>query len=167
MTLKVCETFYSLMGESTRVGLPAWFIRLSGCNLRCTYCDTAYAYEEGREVAVTALLKAARNFSSRLVLVTGGEPLLQEFRPDIVHLHTLTHKHLWLIEHLGSRGFPLVQTWHDHAAICLNHSLYSRTGSCERCRGGHSAGHQGDPQCDSQPQQRGIMNPDLQKTERT
>ncbi len=77
MTLKVCETFYSLMGESTRVGLPAWFIRLSGCNLRCRYCDTTYAYEEGREVVVADLLKAAGEFSTRLVLVTGGEPLLQ------------------------------------------------------------------------------------------
>lgn len=78
MTLQVCETFYSLMGESTRVGLPAFFIRLSGCNLRCRYCDTAYAYEDGREMAVADLLKAAEDFPSRLVLVTGGEPLLQE-----------------------------------------------------------------------------------------
>ena len=78
MALKVCETFYSLMGESTWVGLPAFFIRLSGCNLRCRYCDTAYAYEAGREVAAVELLEAAGNFSSRLVLVTGGEPLLQE-----------------------------------------------------------------------------------------
>jgi 7-carboxy-7-deazaguanine synthase len=78
MALKVCETFYSLMGESTRIGLPAFFIRLSGCNLRCTYCDTAYAYEGGREGTVADLLKAAGSFPTRLVLVTGGEPLLQE-----------------------------------------------------------------------------------------
>ncbi len=78
MALQVCETFYSLMGESTRIGLPAFFIRLSGCNLRCTYCDTAYAYEGGREVAVADLLQAAGGFPTRLVLVTGGEPLLQE-----------------------------------------------------------------------------------------
>lgn len=78
MTLKVCETFYSLMGESTRVGLPAWFIRLSGCNLRCRYCDTTYAYAEGQEVAVAALLQAAGDMPTRLALVTGGEPLLQE-----------------------------------------------------------------------------------------
>ena len=78
MALKVCETYYSLMGESTRVGLPAWFIRLSGCNLRCRYCDTAYAYEGGREMAVADLMAVAGDFPSRLVLVTGGEPLLQE-----------------------------------------------------------------------------------------
>ena len=84
MALKVCETFYSLMGESTRVGLPAFFIRLSGCNLRCRYCDTTYAYEEGREVAVAAILKAAGDFPTRLVLVTGGEPLLQEDTPTLL-----------------------------------------------------------------------------------
>ncbi|MCX5893611.1 MAG: radical SAM protein [Deltaproteobacteria bacterium] len=78
MALKVCETFYSLMGESTRVGLPAWFIRLSGCNLRCRYCDTTYAYAEGREAAAADLVQAAGDFPTRLVLVTGGEPLLQE-----------------------------------------------------------------------------------------
>jgi len=78
MALQVCETFFSLMGESTRAGLPAFFIRLSGCNLRCRYCDTTYAYEEGREMAVADLLKAAATSPTRLVLVTGGEPLLQE-----------------------------------------------------------------------------------------
>lgn len=72
------------MGESTRAGLPAFFIRLSGCNLRCRYCDTTYAYEGGREMTVADLLKAAGAGSlskmpkNRLVLVTGGEPLLQE-----------------------------------------------------------------------------------------
>jgi len=78
MALQVCETFYSLMGESSRAGLPAFFIRLSGCNLRCRYCDTVYAYEEGQEMAVADLLKTARACPTRLVLVTGGEPLLQE-----------------------------------------------------------------------------------------
>lgn len=84
MALKVCETFYSLMGESTRVGLPAFFIRLSGCNLRCRYCDTTYAYEEGRQTTVAALLQAAGDFPTRLVLVTGGEPLLQEDTPALL-----------------------------------------------------------------------------------
>jgi 7-carboxy-7-deazaguanine synthase len=78
MTLQVCETFYSLMGESTRVGLPAFFIRLTGCNLRCRYCDTTYAYEGGRVMAVADLVAAAAACPSRLALVTGGEPLLQE-----------------------------------------------------------------------------------------
>ena len=62
--------------------------------------------------------------------------LLRQFRPDIVHVHGLRTKHLWILEHIGSQGVPMVQTWHDHAAFCLNQSLYSRKrGYCERCRG--------------------------------
>ena len=78
MHLNVCETFTSLLGESTLAGLPAFFIRLSGCNLRCRYCDTQYAYEESVVWDLESLIKAARGSSTRLVLITGGEPLLQE-----------------------------------------------------------------------------------------
>ncbi len=75
MALEVCETFHSILGESTYAGLPAFFIRLSGCNLRCRWCDTTYAYERGRTVPLEDLIAAAR--PSPYVLVTGGEPLLQ------------------------------------------------------------------------------------------
>ncbi|MBM4275447.1 MAG: radical SAM protein [Deltaproteobacteria bacterium] len=77
MSLIVCETFYSLMGESTAAGLPAFFIRLTGCNLRCRYCDTPYAYEGGEERSVEGLVALAMACPARLALVTGGEPLLQ------------------------------------------------------------------------------------------
>jgi 7-carboxy-7-deazaguanine synthase len=77
MPLQVCETFYSLLGESTWAGLPAFFIRLTGCNLRCRYCDTVYAYEGGQEMTAAVLLQAAGSHPARRVLVTGGEPLLQ------------------------------------------------------------------------------------------
>lgn len=83
MTLQVCETFVSLMGESTRAGLPAYFIRLTGCNLRCHYCDTPYAYEGGTEATVAALVRAAQRQPQRLALVTGGEPLLQGETPAL------------------------------------------------------------------------------------
>jgi 7-carboxy-7-deazaguanine synthase len=78
MNLTVCETFSSLLGESTLAGMPAFFIRLSGCNLRCTYCDTTYAYEGGGTRSVASLVDAAWSSSQRLVLVTGGEPLVQK-----------------------------------------------------------------------------------------
>ncbi len=84
MALKVCETFVSLMGESTRVGAPAYFIRLTGCNLRCRYCDTAYAYEGGREQTVAVLVEEALAQPQRVALVTGGEPLLQAETPDLL-----------------------------------------------------------------------------------
>jgi 7-carboxy-7-deazaguanine synthase len=78
MYLQVCETFTSILGEGTLAGLPAFFVRLTGCNLRCRYCDTAYAYEEGEARSVASLVEEARRAAVRLVLVTGGEPLLQE-----------------------------------------------------------------------------------------
>ncbi len=81
MDLTVCETFTSLMGESTLAGLPAFFIRLTGCNLRCRYCDTAYAYEGGQTRSLESLVAEACGSAARLVLVTGGEPLLQEGTP--------------------------------------------------------------------------------------
>jgi len=84
MALVVCETFASLMGESTRAGVPAYFIRLTGCNLRCRYCDTAYAYEGGSEMTVGTLGALARAQPHRLVLVTGGEPLLQAETPALL-----------------------------------------------------------------------------------
>jgi 7-carboxy-7-deazaguanine synthase len=84
MALLVCETFISLMGESTRAGVPAYFIRLTGCNLRCRYCDTTYAYEGGQEMTVAALVKEALAQPHRLVLVTGGEPLLQAEAPALL-----------------------------------------------------------------------------------
>jgi 7-carboxy-7-deazaguanine synthase len=84
MALVVCETFASLMGESTRAGVPAYFIRLTGCNLRCRYCDTAYAYEGGRDMTVAALVDRVRAQPHRLVLVTGGEPLLQAETPALL-----------------------------------------------------------------------------------
>ena len=77
MALVITETFYSLMGESSFAGQPGFFIRLSGCNLRCRYCDTTYAYEGGTELSVPSLVAAAQVHEARLVLVTGGEPLLQ------------------------------------------------------------------------------------------
>ena len=84
MALVVCETFASLMGESTRAGVPAYFIRLTGCNLRCRYCDTAYAYEGGSETTVGALVDQALAQPHRLALVTGGEPLLQAETPVLL-----------------------------------------------------------------------------------
>ncbi|MGE5237943.1 MAG: radical SAM protein [Chloroflexota bacterium] len=75
--LKVCEIFASIQGESTYAGMPCVFVRLAGCNLRCTYCDTSYAYEEGREMSVTDIVDMVRSYGVSLVELTGGEPLLQ------------------------------------------------------------------------------------------
>jgi 7-carboxy-7-deazaguanine synthase len=77
-TLRVSEVFFSLQGESSRVGLPTVFIRLTGCPLRCGYCDTAYAFAGGENMAIAAILQQVSNYGARYVTVTGGEPLAQK-----------------------------------------------------------------------------------------
>jgi 7-carboxy-7-deazaguanine synthase len=75
--MKVNEIFFSIQGESSFAGLPCAFIRMSACDLRCTYCDTAYAFFEGREMSLEEILDAIAGYPTRLVLVTGGEPMIQ------------------------------------------------------------------------------------------
>ncbi len=77
-TLKINEIFYSIQGESTYAGLPTAFVRTSGCQLRCSYCDTTYAYHEGAHLTLQEIESQLRNFGSRYVCITGGEPLLQK-----------------------------------------------------------------------------------------
>lgn len=76
--MRVTEIFKSIQGESTYAGLPCVFIRLTGCNLRCTWCDTEYAFHEGKEMTLDEVLTEVRRYHCRLVEVTGGEPLHQE-----------------------------------------------------------------------------------------
>ena len=76
--LKIFEIFYSLQGESSRVGLPTIFIRLSGCPMRCHYCDTAYAFQGGSIMTVDEIMETIKKYDTRYVTVTGGEPLAQK-----------------------------------------------------------------------------------------
>lgn len=76
--LRITEIFYSLQGESSRVGLPTVFVRLTGCPLRCTYCDTAYAFSGGNNMAIAEVLTEVARYTARYVTVTGGEPLAQK-----------------------------------------------------------------------------------------
>lgn len=77
-TLRITEIFYSLQGETRRVGLPTVFVRLTGCPLRCTYCDTAYAFTGGETVSIASVLEQVASHRPRYVTVTGGEPLAQK-----------------------------------------------------------------------------------------
>lgn len=76
--LKVNEIYFSIQGESSRAGLPCIFIRLTYCNLRCTYCDTEYAFYEGKDYTIDQLLEEVENYDCRLIEITGGEPLVQD-----------------------------------------------------------------------------------------
>ena len=75
--LTVNEIFYSVQGESTHTGRPCVFVRLTGCDLRCVWCDTPYAFEEGQKQSVETVLTAVEAYGCPLVEITGGEPLLQ------------------------------------------------------------------------------------------
>jgi len=76
--LKINEIFYSIQGESSKSGLPCVFIRLTYCNLRCTYCDTEYAFFDGKEMSIEEIISEVKRYKCNLVEVTGGEPLMQE-----------------------------------------------------------------------------------------
>lgn len=76
--LRITEIFYSLQGETHRVGLPTVFVRLTGCPLRCSYCDTAYAFTGGEPVTIASILETVAGYAPRYVTVTGGEPLAQK-----------------------------------------------------------------------------------------
>lgn len=84
--LLVNEIFHSIQGESSYAGLPCAFVRLTGCNLRCAYCDTRYAYEEGRLMEVEDIAARLVNFGCGLFEITGGEPLLQTATPELARL---------------------------------------------------------------------------------
>ena len=76
--IKINEIYLSVQGESTHTGLPCIFIRLTGCNLRCSWCDTAYAFYEGKNMSIDEILQKVEKFGIHLVEITGGEPLMQD-----------------------------------------------------------------------------------------
>lgn len=99
--LKVNEIFYSIQGESSLMGRPCVFVRLTYCNLRCSYCDTEYAFYEGKEITINDIIAEVDKYNCKLVEITGGEPLIQK------NVHELMRKlcdkdYLVMIETAGS-----------------------------------------------------------------
>jgi 7-carboxy-7-deazaguanine synthase len=84
-SLRITEIFFSLQGEASRVGLPTVFVRLTGCPLRCSYCDTAYAFQGGAHQSIDDILKKIQTYPTRHVTVTGGEPLAQKGCIPLLH----------------------------------------------------------------------------------
>ena len=128
-TLTINEIFYSIQGESTFAGHPCVFVRLTGCDLRCTYCDTEYAFYEGKRRGIGEIIAEVGKYPCRLVEVTGGEPLLQK------RVHTLMSR-------LCDDGYTvLIETSgaHDIAPIDARvHRIMDlkcpSSGECERNR---------------------------------
>ena len=83
-TLRISEIFYSLQGEASRCGLPTVFVRLTGCPLRCIWCDSEYAFSGGSNMEIDAILALVASYPTRQVCVTGGEPLSQKACLDLL-----------------------------------------------------------------------------------
>jgi 7-carboxy-7-deazaguanine synthase len=82
--MRVTEIFHSIQGESTFAGLPCVFVRVTGCPLRCTWCDTAYAFHDGEEMSLDRIIERVASFGCRLVEITGGEPLHDPVAFDLI-----------------------------------------------------------------------------------
>ncbi len=106
--INICETFESIQGESSYAGKTCFFIRFSGCNLRCKYCDTTYAYEDGEDVEISVLVEKVRTCDSEIIEITGGEPLLQNGFKELAEvLKGSTDKKI-LVETNGSQDISVI-----------------------------------------------------------
>lgn len=103
----VHEIFHSLQGESTRVGRPCVFIRFTGCDLRCSWCDTAYAFQGGTKMSRPEILAAIERWPTRYVTLTGGEPLLQKELPELAR-DLLARGYEVAVETHGQRPWDLL-----------------------------------------------------------
>jgi 7-carboxy-7-deazaguanine synthase len=109
MSLMINEIFFSIQGESVYAGCPCIFIRLTGCNLRCSYCDTQYAYEAGHIMQLGEIVDRISLFPCRLVEITGGEPLLQSDTSELVS-QLLSNGYRVLMETNGSLNIHSVDS---------------------------------------------------------
>ena len=98
--MKVNEMFVSLQGEGPYIGIPMFFIRFTGCNLRCEWCDTQYAFYEGKEMNIEEIIKEVKKSGRKWICLTGGEPLLQEEIYKLTDL--LLEEHNVIVETNGS-----------------------------------------------------------------
>ncbi len=105
--MDICEIFYSLQGESTFAGLPCTFVRLSGCNLDCAWCDTQYAKTEVRPMSLEAIMDQVSSLECKLVEITGGEPLIQGQTPELIN-RLIKRGYQVLLETNGSQSIAAV-----------------------------------------------------------
>jgi len=112
--VKICEIFTSIQGESSYAGMPCTFIRLTGCNLRCSYCDTTYAYYGGKELSEDEIISEVRRAGIGLVEITGGEPLLQSESYHLIK-RLLDEGYIVLVETNGSKSIKEI----DRRAVVI------------------------------------------------
>jgi 7-carboxy-7-deazaguanine synthase len=126
--LLVTEIFHSLQGETSLSGFPFAFIRMTGCNLRCTYCDTSYSFKGGQRLRISEVLEKIRPYQVRHVLLTGGEPLLQRNVPALLD-ELIREKYQVSVETHGEVSIAEVS---KKARIIMD----LKTPSSGMCRGG-------------------------------
>jgi 7-carboxy-7-deazaguanine synthase len=114
--MKINEIFFSLQGEGLFVGTPTLFIRLTGCNLRCSFCDTTYAYEKGTQMSISAIVKEIQKFHCTTVCITGGEPLLQKKTPLLID--TLIEKGYFIC--LETNGSKTIKNLVGKKHLCIS-----------------------------------------------
>ncbi len=126
-SLRITEIFHSLQGESTTVGLPTVFVRLTGCPLRCNYCDTAYAFNGGGMISIDDILMQVGAFGCEHVCVTGGEPLAQ---PNCIELlkRLCDAGHAVSIETSGARDISMI----DPRVMIVMDLKTPDSGECEK-----------------------------------
>jgi len=127
--IRVNEIFYSIQGESTWAGHRCVFVRLTGCNLRCTWCDTAYAFYEGAQMEIPAVMERVRSYGCKLVEITGGEPLLQMGVHALIEA-LLAEQYEALIETSGERDISTL----DPRVIRIMDLKCPESGEAERNR---------------------------------
>lgn len=124
--LLITEIFYSLQGETSASGLPFTFIRLTGCNLRCKYCDTTYSFKGGQQKSIESILNEVRKYPTRNVLLTGGEPLLQRNTLSLL----MQLKELHYSVSIETHGEISIEKFSPHARIIMD----AKTPSSGMCR---------------------------------
>jgi 7-carboxy-7-deazaguanine synthase len=127
--LRINEIFKSIQGESTWAGRPCVFVRLTGCNLRCSWCDTEYAFYEGKQMAVAEVVERVTSYGCDLVEVTGGEPLLQKGVRALFD-SLLAQGRIVMVETSGERDLSAV----DPRVIKIMDLKCPGSGECERNR---------------------------------
>jgi 7-carboxy-7-deazaguanine synthase len=125
--LRISEIFYSIQGESSRVGWPTVFIRLTGCPLRCHYCDTTYAFKGGERFALDDILEKVQSYPVRYITVTGGEPLAQ---PQCLKLLTLLCDKGYLVSLETSGALTIEQV--DSRVMNIVDLKTPSSGECEK-----------------------------------
>lgn len=117
--MKITEIFESLQGEGVQIGQPTLFIRLTGCNLRCKWCDTQYAYEQGTEMSISEIIDQIKKFTCTQICITGGEPLTQNETGDLID-ELLILDYPISLETNGSINIDSVLDNHDKILISMD-----------------------------------------------